>query len=478
MTRPFIVPVALSITRGPVLSAAFTAVAALATCGMPTLVAQSAPAGVASDSVVRAVIAEWVSAGRYQGVAVGFVTRDNRRRVITYGPDAGVMPFDGKTVFEIGSITKTFTAAVLADMVRTGEVALDDPVEKHLPAGTVVPTRNGERITLLDLATHTSGLPGMPTNIAPKDNENPYADYTNEQLYAFLASYTLPRDIGTKYEYSNVGVGLLGQALSHRSGKRYEALVTERVTGPLKLSDTRITLTPSMRQRMAPGHTGSGTPAKNWDLPTLAAAGALRSTVNDMLTYAHANATPESSPLGAVFASTHSARRPGPVPSVTIGLGWHRVTTPAGRTIVWHNGGTGGYKSFTGFDESSGDAIVLLANSANSVDEIALHLLDASVPLPKPPITRRAITLPETTLEQYVGSYEFAPTFAITITRSGTRLFAQATNQPRFELSAEKVDAFFLSVIEAQITFDRDAAGAVTGMVLHQGGQKSPGRRR
>jgi len=446
---------------------------------MPTLaLAQAASASVATDSTTRAVITEWVNAGRYPGLAVGFVSHDNKRRVITYGPAAGVTPFDGKTVFEIGSITKTFTAAVLADMVQKGEVALDDPVVKHLPAGTVIPSRNGRQITLLDLATHSSGLPGMPTNFTSSDNENPYADYTTAQLFAFLASHTLRREIGATYEYSNLGVGLLGQALSFRAGRSYEALVAERVTGPLKLTDTRIALTPSMQQRLAPGHTGSGLVAKNWDLPTLAGAGALRSTMNDMLTYAHMQASSPSTPLGTAFAFTHAERHAGPTPNMTIGLAWHRFKTPAGRTIVWHNGGTGGYKSFIGFDEASGDAIVVLANSANSVDEIGLHLLDAAVPLPAVPRTRRAMLLPDAMLNEYPATYEFAPTFAIVITRNGSRLFAQATNQPRFELFAERADAFFLTVIDAQMTFERDSAGAVTGMVLHQNGQNSPGRRK
>lgn len=446
---------------------------------LPSLaLTQSTPTTVATDSTTRAVITEWVNAGRYPGLAVGFVTRKNQRRLIMYGPAAGVTPFDGQTVFEIGSITKTFTAAVLADMVNKGEVALDDPVAKHLPSGIVIPSRNGRQITLLDLATHSSGLPGMPTNFAPKDNENPYADYTTAQLYAFLASHTLRRDIGSMYEYSNLGVGLLGQALSHRAGTSYEALVLERVTGPLGLTDTRISLSPSMQQRLAPGHTESGLTAKNWDLPTLAAAGALRSTVNDMLTYVHANALPSSTPLGAAFAITHGERHAGPSPNLTIGLGWHRLKTPAGRTIIWHNGGTGGYKSFTGFDELSGDAIVVLANSANSVDEVGLHLLDASMPLPKVPRTRKAINLPDSILDSYVATYELAPTFSIVVTRSETRLFAQATSQPRFELLAERADAFFLTVIDAQITFERDGAGVVTAMVLHQNGQRTLGRRK
>ncbi len=444
--------------------------AALATA---PLGAQSAP----SDSAVGAIIRERVDAGRFAGIAVGLVSRDGARRVIAYGPAAGVQPFDGNTVFEIGSITKTFTTAILADMVAKGEVALDDPVTKHLPVGTVVPARDGKRITLGDLATQTSGLARMPSNFFPKDGANPYADYTLAQLYAFLAGHTPPRATGERYEYSNLGLALLGQALSYRAGKDYEALVTERVLAPLGMRDTRITLTDAMRVRLAPGHTEGGTPTKNWDLPTFAGAGALRSTVHDMLRYIHANADSTSRPLGATLAMTHGARFT-ISPVMSIGLGWHRRTTPAGRVIVWHNGGTGGYRTFTGYLEGSGSGVVVLSNTSRGVDEIGFHLLDPSIPLPPVPPRRSEVALSVALLDTYVGTYDLSPTFAIVITREGSQLIAQATGQPRFAIFAEAEGEFFLKEVEAQLSFTKDASGTVTGLVLHQNGAHQPARKR
>lgn len=435
--------------------------------------AQTAPA----DSVVHRILRERVDAGRFAGIVVGFVSRGDARRVIAYGPNAGVQPFDGNTVFEIGSITKTFTASILADMVRTHEVALDDAVSGLLPAGTVVPERNGRKITLLDLATQSSGLPSLPDNFKPNDNENPYADYTIQQLYTFLGAYQLLRDIGSKYEYSNMGVGLLGQALANRARMDYEALVTARVLTPLRMHDTRITLTPSMQSRLAPGHKENGSTAKNWDLPVFAGAGALRSTVHDMLTYVRAHADSTSLPLGATFARTHGERRPGPVPQMTVGLAWHRLKTPAGRTLVWHNGGTGGYRSFAGFDEATGQGVVVLTNTAQSVDDIGFHLLDTSVPLTPLPKVHVEITLSPALLERYVGLYELAPNFVLTITRDGAQLFAQATGQPRLEIFAEGIGAFFLKAVDAQVTFTTGSDGLVTGLVLHQNGGNLPGKR-
>jgi CubicO group peptidase (beta-lactamase class C family) len=439
-----------------------------------SLLAQPLP----SDSAIRAIIQPRVDAGRFAGIAVGLVSRDNQRRVVAYGPTAGVTKFDGNTVFEIGSITKTFTAAILADMVRKGEVSLADPVAKLLPAGTVVPQRNGKQITLLDLATQSSGLPRMPDNLTPKDNDNPYADYTVAQMYAFLARYTLPRDPGEKYEYSNLGVGLLGHALALRAGKSYEQLVTERVLAPLGMKDTRIALTPDLQKRLAPGHTDTGKPISNWDLPTFAGAGALRSTVNDMLAYIRANADSTATRLGPTLALAHLERHAGPAATTALGLAWHRTRMPSGHLIVWHNGGTGGYRSFTGYDEGSGLGVVVLTSTSNSVDEIGMHLLDASVPLPVIPKARKEVILPAASLDRYVGVFEAAPTFVLTITHEGTRLFLQATNQPKFEIFAEAEDEFFLKVVDAQISFAHDASGAVTSLVLHQNGQNLAAKKR
>ena len=168
-------------------------------------------------------------------------------------------------------------------MVARGEVALEDPVGRYLPPEGHLPSRNGKEITLLDLATHSSGLPRFPANMNPADNANPFADYTEEQLYAFLSGYVLPRNPGEQYEYSNLGMALLGHALARRSGKPYEALVVDRVLTPLKMRDTRISLTPALQRRFTPGHDASLALQKAWDLPTLAGSGAFRSTARDMV---------------------------------------------------------------------------------------------------------------------------------------------------------------------------------------------------
>ena len=177
------------------------------------------------------------------GIVVG-VIEPAGRRVIAHGNLAKGDPrtLDGDTIFEIGSISKVFTSLVLADMVSRKEVTLDDPAAKYLPEHVRMPERSGKPITLLDLATHSSGLPNVPSNMTRKDPANPYADYSVDDLYEFLSGYTLPRDPGSEVEYSNLGAGLLGHILACRAGTDYESLVRSRITRPLGMPDTGITL--------------------------------------------------------------------------------------------------------------------------------------------------------------------------------------------------------------------------------------------
>lgn len=329
--------------------------------------------GIADSTVLR-LIKSRVDSGRNPGIVVG-VLEDGRRRVVAYGRSGAPNgALDGNTVFEIGSITKVFTGTLLALMAERGEVALDAPVAQFLPPSVRMPNRNGRQITLEDLSMQVSGLPRLPGNLVPKNLANPYADYTVEQMYAFLSGYELPRDPGAQFEYSNLGVGLLGHVLALRAGQSYEALVTERILEPLGMRDTRISLTPDLRQRLAQGHGMTGQPAANWDIPTLAGAGALRSTANDMLTFAAA-ALSDTGPLANALAQAMRPRRDiAPDGSARIGLNW--ITSRSGSIdITWHNGGTGGYRSYLGLDPARERAVIVLTNSANGADDIGSRIL-------------------------------------------------------------------------------------------------------
>ena len=365
-------------------------------------------------------------------------------------------------------------------MVQRGEVALTDPVAKYLPPGVKMPERGGRSITLEDLATHTSGLPRLPTNLTPKDPANPYADYSVEQLYQFLSSYTLPRDIGTKYEYSNLGGGLLGHVLARRGGMEYEALVRTRILDPLGMSSTGITLSPDMKQRMAVGHNDKLDPVPNWDLPTLGGAGALRSSANDLLTFLSAELGYTNTPLAPAMAAMLAVRRPTGSPGLEIGLAWHIfIRKSDGNEIVWHNGGTGGFRSFVGFDKKRRVGVAVLSNTSTAagVDDIALHLFDTQLPLVKPPKSHTEITVDPKIFDGYAGVYQMAPNVVMTVTREGARLFVQLTGQPKLEVFAESDRDYFLKVVDAQITFETDSSGRATALVLHQMGRDLRGAR-
>src|SRR5271157_2778321 len=208
--------------------------------------AQSPPnALVPPDSEIRKILVERIDTFHQGvGIVVGVIEPQGRREV-AYGSlnQGDSRPLDGDTIFEIGSVTKVFTSLLLADMVQRGEVALTDPVARYLPSQVKMPERGGRQITLQDLATHTSGLPRLPSNLNPKDPANPYADYSVDQLYQFLSGYQLTRDIGSQSEYSNLGGGLLGHVLARPAGMDYEALVKSRICEPLGMKSTGITLT-------------------------------------------------------------------------------------------------------------------------------------------------------------------------------------------------------------------------------------------
>jgi CubicO group peptidase (beta-lactamase class C family) len=449
----------------------------------PSLFAQaSADSPVPSDAEIRKILADRVGQENLGiGMVVGVIDA-NGRRVVSYGSLAkdDKRPLNGDTIYEIGSMTKVFTSLVLMDMVQKGEVAVTDPVSKYLPATVKVPERNGKKITLQDLSTQSSGLPRMPTNFNPKDPSNPYADYTPDLLYQFLAGYQLTRDIGSQYEYSNLAVGLLGHALSLRAGVDYETMVRSRICEPLGLKDTRVTLTPEMKARLAIGHDANLNAVANWDLAALAGAGALRSSANDMLTFLAANLGYIKTPLAPAMAAEVSIRKPAGPPDMQIAYAWH-IQTKNGNSIIWHNGGTGGYRTYMGYDPKSRAGVVVLSNisSLAGPDDIGRHLLDATYPLDKtePLKEHKEISVDTKVYDNYVGTYQLAPNAIMTITREGDQLFTQLTGQGKLQIFPEAERKFFLKVVDAQLTFDTNAQGMATQVTLHQNGRDTPAKR-
>jgi serine-type D-Ala-D-Ala carboxypeptidase/endopeptidase len=455
------------------------------------------PLTVPSADEIREILVRRIDQQKQAvGIVVGVIDL-NGRRIVAYGNLANVASgdltnkdtrtLDGDTIFEIGSVTKVFTSLLLADMVNRNEVALDDPAAKYLPEEVKMPERNGKSITLLDLSTHTSGLPRLPSNMKPKDLRNPYADYRVDDLYQFLSGYELPRDPGSEFEYSNLGGGLLGHVLACRAGTDYESLIGTRITQPLGMPDTGITLSSSMKHRMATGHTAMLAPTANWDVPTLAGAGALRSSANDMLTFLEAFLGYKESPLAPAMKAMFEVRRPTGQGKGEIGLGWI-IYSADGREIANHDGGTGGFRSWVGYDPKERIGVVVLSNGTRSgVEDIGLHLLNPKFPLanPEPPKQRTEIPIDPKLLDNYAGRYQVTPNLIFEVTRDGDRLFAQGFAQvngqdlalPKFELFAEGEKNFFARVADHQITFETGPEGRARSLILNRAGRDMPAPR-
>lgn len=404
-------------------------------CAFVLALAGQASAG-SVEAEVRTLIASRVAVDpRLVGVVIG-LARGGQRAVVGWGREgaAGMPVPDGDTVFEIGSVTKVFASRLLEDAAGGG---LDGPAEtffgKRLPRSAA-----GSRFTLRQLAEHRSGLPRLPDNMPMANPADPYADYSRALFENFLSRHILVREPGAQKEYSNAGYGLIGRLLEEKTGSSFADLVQARIAGPLGMTRTAVNWT----KPMARGHDLSGDPAPNWNLNALAAAGAIRSTTNDLLAFVADTAAKPGAPLGWMDEG-----------------------------FIWHNGMTGGFASFVGFDRASGTRVVVLANSSVDIGDIGRHLLDASKPLAVPPRVRPEVVVAPALLDEYAGRYELSPDFILAVRREGAGLIVQATGQPAFRVFPSSDIDFFYKAVEASLTFHRDASGKVSRLVLHQNGE-------
>jgi len=295
-------------------------------------------------------------------------------------------PVDEHSIYEIGSISKVFTATLLADNIVKKQMSADDPAQLYLPEKVHLPTYEGKSITLGNLSDHTSSLPRMPSNFDPADPMNPYADYSLDQLYDFLSTVKLERAIGSEYEYSNLAVGLLGQILAQKAEVDYEQLMLTKIATPLHMTETKVTMDPNMLSHLAYGHS-NGTVVPNWDLPTMAGAGAIKSSTHDLLLFLAANIGMTTSDLTPAMELAHQVRH-NKAGNTRVGLGWH-ISKGEHGDLIWHNGATGGYRAFMGFIKEDKLGVVVMTNSDADIDDIGFHLLYPARPLAevKPKVT-------------------------------------------------------------------------------------------
>jgi serine-type D-Ala-D-Ala carboxypeptidase/endopeptidase len=310
--------------------------------------------GSGDQSRVNRCLAPLVNQGDVPSLAYAVVRDDDA----TLGGFGGAGP---QTIFEIGSVTKVFTALLLADMAERGQVRLSDPAARYLPGGT-------GPVTLADLATHTSGLPRLPPGLrwsALANPRDPYAGYPAARLVRAAHRSLRASSRPNAYAYSNYGYGLLGYLLGQAAGADYQALVTDRICGPLGLADTTFDVPQAARSRTAQGH-ARGRTVPGWHMGALAGAGGLHSTAADLAKLLHAclassaGTAPAGTALDAALRATVAPRAD--IPSGHIGLAWH-FTVRQDRELIWHNGMTGGYSAMIAFDPGQGLGVVALANA-------------------------------------------------------------------------------------------------------------------
>jgi serine-type D-Ala-D-Ala carboxypeptidase/endopeptidase len=380
-----------------------------------------APAAYAQDTLSKyteSIVKRYVTSAPNSGLIIGIIFQ-GKTHVFSYGETekgSGLRP-DTNNLFEIGSISEVFTALLLADMQIKGEVNIDDPVQKYLPVNVATPVyqqvickpvenevfksypeeNNPNRIkftpyiclpdplfkptpiVLCYLATHTSGLPDLPSNIKARQKTNPFADYTKENLYAFMKTYSIDVPMGFDYRYSRLGMTLLGHALSLKAGKTYEELIIDHICSGLGMIDTRITLNTIQRSRFLNGHDKHAKITSHWDYDIMAPVGGLRSTMSDMLRFLSANTGTTNTLLKNTLDYTHNPRiiiTGKKSKEVEIAFGW--LVSPlnlGSKKIVWQSSTTGGFAAFIGFEEISKTGVVILSNSCKPVDKIGMDIL-------------------------------------------------------------------------------------------------------
>ncbi|HLK41337.1 MAG TPA: serine hydrolase domain-containing protein [Polyangiaceae bacterium] len=373
---------------------------------------------------LRAIVTPALEPCPTTGMVIGVIAR-RRRRVYGFAPrstpESGP---HGATIYEIGSITKVFTTSLLASLLAERRLHLEDAVRDRLPELSRLPPE----ITLRRLATHTSGLPRWPADASfmlsmGKNPRDPLSGYTSDDLLRWLASYTAAPQSDREVTYSNVGMALLGDVCARAAGAPYEDAVQERIGRILGLRDTSVRVREAQRAQVAPPHHWRGDVSAAWSLPAFAGAGALRSTADDLLRFLEANLDPEhhlpalglchdvqiADPRFAVtelprelaraygleidpstVAASNPRLRPG---RFRVALGWMRTIDEDGRDVHWHNGATGGYRSFVGFSKRERIAVAVLCNRGVTfgdtvVDDIGfgvLRLLATALPEPDAP---------------------------------------------------------------------------------------------
>ncbi|HBJ35437.1 MAG TPA: hypothetical protein DDZ51_11935 [Planctomycetaceae bacterium] len=410
-----------------------------------------------------------LDSGAIQGVSIGVVDQE-KHWIGNFGvlaKDRPTPPTDD-TIYEIGSISKVFTGILLADAVLSGDVTLATNIGEILPEIAKSNADVASSIQLRHLSTHASGLPRMPTNIAPSDPLDPFADYDRRLMIDFMKTVKLGSKPGEPSEYSNFAVGLLGELLAIKADKSYAELLASKLAQPLAMKDTSTAVSDEARPRLAPPLLASGEPGREWRFDAMAGAGAIRSTPSDMLRFIDANLDPPAGRLGEAIELAWKQQSESKGDAFAMGLGWHIARDGSTR---WHNGQTDGYHSMLLISRPLRAGVVVLSNSPTmEIDALGETIIRLIAGIKPQPIPMAGVEVDESVVKRLVGRYQLVPGFVLNVTANGKRLFVQATGQQQLTLVAQSETKWSIVGVEAVLEFELPKEGNAPAVTLHQNG--------
>jgi serine-type D-Ala-D-Ala carboxypeptidase/endopeptidase len=437
-----------------------------------------------SDGEIKKILVDRIDKmHKSPGIVVGIISPEGRR-TISYGKidNNDSRPVNGETVFEIGPATQIITSLILSEMAMRGQLELNDPLDKFFPPFVKIPSYKDRTITLTDLSTHTSGFPFWPPGV-PQTNEGAksMSKYSMGELYQYLTHCKLTRDPGSQWEYSNLGAGILGIALGNRIGLDYETLLREKITDPLGMKNTGITLTESMKNNIGRGHDANLKGTDDWNIPIFPGAASIKSTADDMLTLLGAFLGYTHSPLKSAMDAMFRVHRPGP--DFTQALGWSIIQSAPGDSGIAVSGGeTIGYSSSIAVDLKNGIGIVVLSNSAEGEKDLACKILRSTSNFEISETgnsIRKEIAIEPGQFKRYVGNYEIKPGLIVSIEESDKRLVLKSPATPAEGVVLHAADSlnFFVKEFDMSLIFKIGKSGRAENMLIRLTGSDTPAHR-
>lgn len=434
-----------------------------------SVVTHCAAADDDTEAQVRKLANPYVEHEQVVGLSVG-VIKDGKSVTVHLGRMRADGPTpDDDTIYELGSVSKVFTGILAADSIVQGKMRLDQPAQELLPATVTMPGDQAHPVTVKHLLTHQSGLPPIADNMPNVNSQNPYVGYTSELMYEFLSGHKLQRKAGSKAEYSNLGMSLAGHLVCRSAGLDYDQLLKQRLTGPLKMSSTGVTLGDDVKDQVATPYIGVGTPGVLWDFEDLPGAGGVRSTTADMLRFAAAHIEPADDAAGQAIELAWKKHQTGGGDAHAMGLAWQIA---GDRMTRWHNGQTLGSHSILLINRQIKCAVVVLSNTASmELDRLGQDVMQLLAGAHVEPRTfSKYITVADDVMQKYVGRYELTPQLVFTVSVKTGKLMVGLTGQPELPIYAKSETKWEYKAVPASIEFQLDDDGKCQSLELTQNG--------